>query len=468
MEDYFYKLKNIYSSLPTPVRMTLGYLYGQIPLGIRYGKSYSDMYHRLLAEELYSSKRNREIQTENLKNLLKFCSENVPYYSRIFAEHGINIQQVQTIDDFKKYIPFTLKTDIQANNKAFISTNLEASQSISANTGGSTGIPLQLYYQKHVTRSIEHAFFHNLWRRVDYKHGDPVVVLRGFSIPQANDYWFLDKTKNRLVMSSYHLNIENIPRYINKICKFKPKYFHVYPSALSIIAKYMDNHKISFPFTIKAILAGSETIIPHQRKLLEETFKCRLFSWYGQGEMVALGGECEFSNEYHFFPRYGFVELEKDDSTKKFEIFGTSFVNPAMPLIRYKTGDIAEISDNRQCKCGRNHFRIKRVLGRMQEMIVTKSKSIVTLTGLVFGLHHEAFKNIRRLQIEQSVPGEIIIRIDKMDSFTTHDENEMAKSMLAAVSGDLEIDFEYSHELSLTPMGKHKLLIQKLNLNNFM
>ena len=336
-----------------------------------------------------------------------------------------------------------------------------------ANTGGSTGTPSQLYYLKFVTRSFEQAFFHILWKRVGYKHGDPVVVLRGFSIPQSNSYWYVDKTKNRLIMSSYHLNRETIPQYIEQIKKFRPKYFHVYPSALTIIAKYMKNNAISPSPGITAILAGSETIYPHQRTLLESTFNCRLFSWYGQSEMVALGGECEHSAEYHFFPQYGFVELEHDNKSSTCEIIGTSFVNPAMPLIRYKTGDIAEPSDNFPCKCGRNHFRVKRVLGRKQELIVTKSKSIVTLTALVFGLHHEAFKNIRRMQIEQTVPGRIVVRIDKMDTFTSKDEDEIAKNMYTAVKGDLAIEFEYSEDLLLTKMGKHKFLLQRLNVDDY-
>lgn len=467
MEDYIYKLKNLYTVLPIPIRAALGFLYNKVPPSIRYGKNYTDMYDRLLSEEFYSTARIHEIQAEALKFLVRYCFEKVPYYSRVFAEYEINVKQIQTIEDFKKNIPFTLKSDIQSNSEAFIPSSIDRNQLILANTGGSTGIPLQLYYQKHLTRSYEHAFFHNLWKRVDFEYGDPVVFLRGFSIPQSNHYWYFDRTKNRLVMSSYHLNTKTIPLYINRIKSFKPKFFHVYPAALTIIAKYMDNHSISLPFNSKAILAGSETIFPHQRKLLEKIFNCRLFSWYGQGEMVALGGECEHSREYHLYPQYGFAELEKVSGADSFEIVGTSFVNPAMPLLRYKTGDIAEPSENRPCECGRNHYRIKSVLGRKQELIVTRDNSIVTLTALVFGLHHEAFKNIRRLQIEQQIPGHITVRIDKMDSFTRKDEIEIAKNMSAAVSGDLEIDFEYSHELSLTPMGKHKLLIQKLDIQNY-
>ena len=467
MEDYIYKLKNIYSSLPHPVRYALGTLYSKIPLRFRYGQKYSEMYTRLINEEYYSFENNRELQTDALLNLIKYCFKYVPFYSKKIAEYGVNLNKIHTIEEYIKAIPSTKKSDIQENPELFIPRNIQQSQLIFANTGGSTGIPLQLYYLKSVTRSYEHAFFHVLWKRVGYKHGDPVVVLRGSSIPQANSYWYIDKTKNRLVMSSYHLNKETIPKYIEQIKKFKPKYFHVYPSALTIIAKHMEENSVP-PFPgVMAILAGSETICTHQRQLLEKTFNCRLFSWYGQGEMVALGGGCEYSEEYHFFPQYGFVELEGDNTSKTNEIISTSFVNPAMPLLRYRTGDIAEPSDNLPCKCGRNHFRIKRVLGRQQELVITKSKSIVTLTGLIFGLHHEAFKNIIRMQIEQKVLGHIIVRIDKMESFTSKDEKEIANNMIEAVKGDLEIDFEYSEDLLLTEMGKHKLLIQKLSVDDY-
>jgi phenylacetate-CoA ligase len=467
MEDYIYKIKNTYAQLPLRIRTALGYLYGKVPLKIRYGKNYFDMYRRLIKEEYYSNSQILEIQMEALRDLVKYCSEKVPFYSMLFSEYGINANQIHTIEEYQKIIPHIQKSDVQNNLELFIPRNIKRSKILNSNTGGSTGIPLQLFYEKNVTRSLEYAFIHNLWKRVGYKHGDPTVVLRGFSIPQSKNYWYYDATKNRLIMSSYHINKNTIPEYIKEIRTFKPKYLHVYPSSLNIIAKYMQEYSIAPLSNIEAILAGSETIYPEQRKLLEGTFNCRLFSWYGLGEMVALGGECEYSTDYHFYPQYGLVELEKDKTIGSYEIVGTTFVNPAMPLLRYKTGDFVELSDNETCRCRRNYLRIKRVIGRKQELIVSKSHSLITLTALIFGLHHNAFKNIRRMQIEQNTPGKITVRIDKMDSFTKTDEEEIKTNMNFATKGDLEFDFVYSSNIQLTEMGKHKFLIQQLNIIDY-
>lgn len=425
------------------------------------------MNRRLKDEDRWSVDRLKQRQMDELRRLLSFVSKEVPFYGRRFAEHGLNVSQIQSPDDFKR-IPFTVRDDVQKHPESFVPKNLSRSKLLRTNTGGSTGIPLQLYYRKSVSRSREHAFIHNLWSRVGYQHGDSLAVLRGASVPQSKDLWYHDTTKNRLVMSSYHLNPELIPRYIDELRRFRPKYLHVYPASLVIVAKFMEENHISAIDGVKGVLAGSEAILNHHRELLERVFGCRLFSWYGLGEMVGLGGECEASNEYHFYPQYSYVELVEDGGVPGIgEIVGTALINPAMPLVRYRTMDMAEASENDMCACGRSHFRVKKVIGRQQELVVTRSGSVLTLTALIFGLHHDAFERIRRMQILQEHAGRITLRIDRMSKYSDRDEQELRRNIFEAVGDDLTLEFEYTDQLILSSMGKHKFLIQKLDLGKY-
>ncbi|GAG44650.1 unnamed protein product, partial [marine sediment metagenome] len=214
----------------------------------------------------------------------------------------------------------------------------------------------------------------------------------------------------------------------------------------------------NFP-NVKAILCGSENLYSWQRKLLEEVFQCRVYSWYGHTEQVVLAGECEKNTYYHVFPEYGIAEIiGKDDKTvtqenELGEIVATGFNNFACPFIRYRTMDLATPS-NTKCECGRNYSLLKRVEGRLQELIVTKDKRLITLTALIFAQHFEAFSKIKEMQLVQEKEGELIVRVVRTSQYSANDEKEILSKMQRAVSDGLDISFSYVSHIPRTKSGK--------------
>jgi phenylacetate-CoA ligase len=293
--------------------------------------------------------------------------------------------------------------------------------------------------------------------------------LRGNVVESAakGKFWEYDPINKSLVLSSYHLTDENMPTYIEKIREFEPKFIQAYPSAITILAKFMKENNIEpFP-SIKAILCGSENLYPSQRKLLEDVFKCRIYSWYGHTEQAVLAGECEHSTYYHIFPEYGIVELMGDDGkmVKKEggigEIVATGLNNFIFPFIRYKTMDLG-VYTNKKCECGREYPLLKRVEGRLQELIIAKDERLITLTALIFAQHFNAFSKIKEMQLVQEREGEIIVNIVKTENYSDKDEQEILKKMQRTVDNQLDITFNYVDEIPRTARGKYMFLIQKL------
>jgi phenylacetate-CoA ligase len=295
------------------------------------------------------------------------------------------------------------------------------------------------------------------------------VILRGNVVKSANKnkFWEYDPVNKNLVLSSYHMNDETLPMYIQKIREFKPDFIQAYPSVITILARFMKENSTSpFP-SVKAILCGSENLYPWQRELLEGAFQCRVYSWYGHTEIAALAGECEKSTYYHIFPEYGYVELiNKDgepvrDDNEMGEIVATGLNNFAMPFIRYRTMDLAVLV-NDKCECRRNYPLLKRVEGRLQELVVTKDKRFITLTALIFAQHFEAFSRVKEMQLIQEKEGELVVRIVKSPQYSNADQQEILSKMQRAVGGGLEINFDYVDHIPRTQSGKYKFLIQKL------
>ena len=202
---------------------------------------------------------------------------------------------------------------------------------------------------------------------------------------------------------------------------------------------------------------------------MERVLDCRVYSWYGHSERTILAGECESNSDYHIFPEYGIFELIDDKGNVTDDnrgiIVSTSLTNYAMPLIRYKTDDIGIIS-NEKCSCGRNYPSFQTIEGRLQDYIVTQNQNLVSLTALIFSQHFNSFSSIKEMQIAQKEPGKITIRIIPDASYSPKNEEEILAKLWNVVGNELEIYFEYVERISRTKSGKHKFLIQELELNN--
>jgi phenylacetate-CoA ligase len=429
--------------------------------------TFKKTYNLLKKSQWWSADQLEAYQLEQLNKLLDHAYENVPYYTRVFDERGLKPKDIQDFKDLQQ-LPFLTKDIVRENLKDLCAKNYSKNQFQHATTGGSSGTPLELYLERGVTDAKEWAFMKTQWDRVGYRFRDKCAIFRGYKVPVSEDTFWKSQLLGRwMLFSSYDINYHNIASYVQKLKAYKPKFIQAYPSALSLLAKNLKENDVDNLPKIKAILCGSENLFPVQRKYLEDTFNTRVYSWYGHTEKVVLAGECEVSDHYHIFPEYGITELidEAGNTIKEGtgEIVGTGFNNYAMPLIRYKTADIGTLS-NKKCKCGREYPLLERVDGRSQDIIITKDNSKITLTALIFGQHFNAFSNIKEFQLIQEKKGELIFNIIKANEFTNDDENEISDKIKNISHDQIDVLFNYVDFIPKTERGKHKFLIQVLEI----
>lgn len=432
---------------------------------VRNSLTYKKTYDLLKKSQWWSADQLEEYQLEQLSKLLSHSYENVPYYTRVFNERGLKPKDIQDLKDLEQ-LPIMTRDTVRDNFKDLCARNYSPRQFQHVTTGGSSGTPLELYLESGVTDAKEWAFMKTQWDRVGYRFRDKCAIFRGYKVPvSANTFWKSQLFGRWMLFSSYDINDQNLSSYVKKLKAYNPKFIQAYPSAISLLAKYINENDIHNLPNIKAILCGSENLIPMQRKLLEETFNTKVYSWYGLTEKVVLAGECEVSNHYHIFPEYGITELI-DENGKTItsgtgEIVGTGFNNYAMPLIRYKMGDVGVLS-NKKCECGREYPLFERIEGRIQEMVITKNNTTMTLNPLFFDQHMEAYSNINEFQVIQEKKGELILNIVKSKKFNQEDEIEIIKTISSVSNNQLDVIFNYVGSIPKTGRGKHKFLIQKM------
>jgi phenylacetate-CoA ligase len=423
------------------------------------------VWHDFLAEsERWSRDELHAYAITQLRYLLRHAYEHVPYYRSVFDGLGAHPGDIRRLDDLRS-LPTLGKAELQDRQEALLASNMRPRDRIYFTTGGSTGEPVGFFHDRD-TSAKEWAFMTTQWERVGFRAGDRTAILRG-TVVRGGRLFERAPFQNALLMSSYHLTEDRLPLYIAKLRQFRPRFLRAYPSAATLVARFMLEHAEPPVQGLEAVLCGSENLYDWQRRQIEEAFGCRVFSWYGQSERVCLAGECEHDTRLHIFPQYGITELldergdPVDEPGRIGEIVATGFLTRAMPLIRYRTTDVAAFAPGTCEACGRPYERFDRVEGRLQEFIVSRTGRYISMTAI--NMHSPVFDNVHQFRFRQSVPGKVVLSILPKASYDSPTDETRIRSELAPKLGpDVDLDLELVAEIPRTGRGKFRFLDQEL------
>lgn len=429
----------------------------RIPNNIRYGKKYRFFLKEVDSFYKLSIEKKREIQLVKLRELLKYSYENVPYYKELFDLNNISYN-IKSFDEFEK-IPFLTKDILRNNIEKFISK--VDIKKIKLTTGGTTGMPLEFYLDNTVNMQ-ENCFVDYYWKKYskDYKNTSKIVILRG-NIPKNGKIF--EKIGNKLIMSSFKLNQMTIDKYLKKIIDFQPEYLHIYPSSLNILAEYILKEDVELNLkNLKGIFSSSETLSDYQKQNIEKAFKCIICDLYGNSERNVIAfNNIEEDKNYKLDLLYGYTEILSEENKNimlvnksKGEIVATSFWNKSMPLIRYKTGDIAITNGS--------YEKVNKILGRKSEYFIDKYKNKILFTWAdeIFWNNKEKIEAYQYIQYEE---GKVILKIKKkIDSELFPEELDDLKNEFNRLYENISIKIEIVDEILRTSRGKYRFLIQNI------
>lgn len=467
-EDDFYQLLSYYYKMPGFLKNPVGKFYNLIPESFREGKSYSFFKneYRNYYNSPHSFEEIRNLQWRKIEVILDNAFSNIPFYQKYYKSYGVERNDIKSFEEFQK-LPFLTKDQIKDNLPELISTKYHKSK-LFMNSGGSTGKPLEFYLHKGITRPKENAYFHEYWSWFGYKRNDKIAQFRGRKL-RNNKIVEYEPLKNALICSSYNLDMDGIREILQAMEEFQPKYLHGYPSTINEVANAIIENNIKHNLNIGAVFTSSEPLYPFMRQRIEEAFTAKCVNWYGHSERLVLAVNCEKNNYYHVLPLYGLVELVDQNNNiikrtgDKGEIIATGFDNLVMPLIRYKTQDIAIRGGNHCSHCNRNMQILTEIEGRKIDYVFDSMSKKISVTALIYGQHLKAFGNIKKFQIHQDFPGKIKIIIVKNKGFSQEDEQKICGSIQKASMNRILVNVEYKENLDVCANGKFKFLVQNIH-----
>lgn len=455
------------SRMPMPMQHACAAVVRMLPVGVTHGRTFNATLGLLQRTERFDAEAIERLQIRALRSLLIHAGETVPFYRSLFKSLRFDPAKFRSLQDIEA-LPFLEKERMRQDHKEFRSERIPETAAHYVTTGGSTGEPFGFWIDR-TASLVEWAFMVRQWNRVGYRPLDRRAIIRGITVDKISSgrTWRFRPLRNEVVLSSFHMTPQRLYEYASVIARFRPPFLHAYPSSVTVLAQFIKESSIRFPYRLKGVLAGSETVYPQQRRLVEEVFGCRMFTWYGLSEKVLLGGECEHDTAYHMFPEYGYMEvvdrsgqpIREDGGTG--EIVGTGFLNRAMPMIRYRTGDIGKLR-LQPCRCGRSYPLIERVEGRLQEMLVGKDGNLISFTAL--NMHSDVFDRVRQYQFYQDKRGFVELRIVPLAAYSAADEARILKALIEKTNEQIEYRFRLLDSIPLTSRGKAKVIDQQLEL----
>lgn len=455
-------LRRVYDNSSISVQTKLRMIYGRIPDRLKLGSEFADYSEDLLRNERLTRAELDSMQLAKLRELIEHCWKHVPFHKASFDRAGFTPGHFKTLADLAK-LPLLSRQDLRDHFEELRAVNASHFEPEQCATGGATGQPVRFLLDRKAI-ALEKACVRRHWVRSGYKDGEPTANLRGLRLAfKSGEYSVIDKGENRLYLSSYDLTPETVAAYAKAFNRFRPTLFNSYASSAALFANLVEHNKLEI-HSPRAVVCASETLYPHQRERIESVFKSKVWNWYGLTELVGNASECEFHDGYHISMEQGYFEVLDDNGLavapgEVGEIVATGLHNFSMPLVRYRTGDLGEFTDE-LCPCGRTSRMIKSIQGRVFEYIETPSG--VRLTATALNVHDNTWDNVIQFQYVQTQRDSVTLRVIKAGSYTEADAKRILRRMAARFGDEIHLRIEDVSEMPRTARGKTPLIVHEL------
>lgn len=417
---------------------------------------------QLMASQWFAPAQLEALQQQKLQRLLQHAAAHVPYYREVFSRLGIGPDDLCKYEVFRR-LPLLTKATIRENTPALCAENATPGDFIPNSTSGSTGEPLRFFNDRRLAGWRQavvwrnQAWVHSLYSdREAHLWGAQIDLARAARLRERLHGW-LHQT---IMLSSYDLSDASMAQYAERLRRFRPRLLISYPGALATFCQYLEQHGLRIP-GLRAVITSAEQLHDWQRSLIERTLAVPVFDRYGCREFGNIAHECDRHQGYHVNVERFFVEILDDAGAPVApgeigNLYITDLDNYVFPFIRYAIGDRA-VAAAHACGCGRGLPLIERFEGRVLEVVRCPNGN--RLGGTFWTITLRRIPGVRRFQVEQTGPADLVIRLVMAPEAMPVEEGTVRAAIEEKCGSEMKVRFKYVDEIPLTRSGKDKLVI---------
>jgi len=403
-------------------------------------------------------------QNRRLRELVRHACERVPFYRKLYRRHGLEPGEVNGIEDLGK-LPPALRSEMQeAAPGDLIASGFDQKRLVKWRTSGSTGDPFTVCRTWFEDRLLQLLRIRQL-RRCGLRWTDLRTSSAIGERPASSRWNLLDPRFTILRRAPVNI-LAPAREILDRLAALKPDVLVLYSGILAWIAAEATEEDLR-RIRPRFIVAVAETLTPAMRQLIRERFNAPVYDFYGAHEFNLIASECVETGIYHVEDCGVIVEVLRDGKPcaegEAGEIYGTALHSFAMPILRYRLGDLV-VRGPAQCPCGAPYSTILRIEGRVVDRFPLPAGGSLHPYHLVVPLTR--LNNwVRRYQIVQETIDHIRVRVVPMPVEPPGEAQkaELLRLLSEAAGPGIQVTLELVEELPPAPRGKSRLYYSLVN-----
>lgn len=413
--------------------------------------------------QTYSADRMQSYQRGLLDRLVRHAKAEVPFYKT-------RLDPLFGPDDTIRWeawtdIPTFTRAEAQDAGAALFArtTPTETGGYGEDTTSGSTGMPLRTRSSKLMqlmAASINQRVL--CWHKINTDDAFAFILdeKKKFPYPDGRDgdSWNLINPQ----APAYNLSAGyTIEQQVDWLKRKQPDMLYTNPrNAQSIVETFLSQNQ---PIPFHTIMLLGEVVEVETIELIEKA-GIRSINRFGTTETGPISGQCSHGTWHHQFSEVCLMETIASDngndiSSGRGELVVTPFYNYAMPLIRYKNGDLLDRSSE-PCPCGKTLPRIERILGRSRNMLTFRDGSRIWPN--ILRSEYERYVSVKQFQMIQHTHTRLEMRYVAEDPSRPVDVAGLTLMIQKALHPDLTVELTPLPELPRAPSGKFETWISHI------
>jgi phenylacetate-CoA ligase len=404
----------------------------------------------------------RELQFRAVRAHLDFAYAEVPYYTRLLDEHELPPRRIQSFEDFSR-IPYLTRDLLRAHFE-----DLQPRRRIRGtrrlSTGGSTGVPVTVLVDPEraaftdAVRLRSHRWYKaGMGAREIVLWGSPIEVSKQDIVRAVRD-----RLLNSRLLSAFDLGEGALRHYAEIIRRWRPEKLYGYASALALLARYLEGQGWQPPSPgVRVVFATAEPLYDFQRSVIQSVFRCPAAVEYGCRDAGLVAIECPLGG-LHIGVEGMTVEVLHGldgSGSERGELVLTNPYSYAMPIIRYRTGDIGSLEPTR-CACGRGLPLLRSVEGRRTDFLVTADGKVMHALAAIYILRE--VPGIHEFQLVQERLDLLRVLVVPEAGLAADAADHIVRRLGGLFGGGTSIEVELLDALPRLGSGKHRYVVSKV------
>lgn len=414
---------------------------------------------RMEESQWWSRERIESLQLERLKALLEHAQTHVPYYRDVFQTQGFRAQDVTSQSDLQR-LPLLTKPLIRQNQDRLKSE--QAGPLARFNTGGSSGEPLIFFIgNERVSHDVAAKWRATRWWGVDI--GDPEIVVWGSPIEltaQDRVRQFRDRLMRTTLLPAFEMSQEKLDGFVTAIRQTRPAMLFGYPSSISLIARHAEKQGQRMDdLGIQVAFVTSERLYDDQRNDISRVFGCPVANGYGGRDAGFIAHQCP-AGGMHITAEDIIVEIVDRDGRvlpkgQSGEVVVTHLATRDYPFIRYRTGDVAILSEE-SCPCGRGLPLLEEIQGRTTDFVIAADGTIMHGLAIVYPIRD--IPGIAAFRVVQETMARTVVQFVPGDNCGPEVEGTIRAGVRARLGPTVEVSVERVAEIPREKSGKYRYI----------